>query len=261
LVYADRRSRARFLVDFQLYIRVLWRFRYLVGAGFALAVSLAVLSVVRIDPGGKPTFKYREDEQWASFSMLFVTQQGYTWARLSSATEAATGAGKVNFESDARFSSLAVLYAYLASSDPVRKLMRQDGPVDGEIAAEPVLSSGTFSSPLPLMRLIAIAKTPEESHALVIRATDAFRKFLTTEQARRKIPEDQRVLMTVLRRADKPELLAGRSMTLPIVVFMGVMILVSGLAFVLENMLGRGRKEAAASEHKESPVGVARDAA
>jgi hypothetical protein len=248
-------------VDFQLYVRVLWRFRYLVGAGFALAVSLAVLAVVRIDPGGTTLVKYREDEQWASFSMLFVTQQGFPWGRLTSVAEATSGAGKVNFESEARFANLAVLYAYLASSDPVRKLMKQSGPVDGEIAAEPVLSSGTFSSPLPLVRLIAIAKTPEESHRLVIRATDAFRTFLETEQARHKIADDQRVLMTVVRRADKPELLAGRSMTLPIVVFMGVMILVSGLAFVLENMLGRGRKDDAAPEHKDSPVGVARDAA
>jgi hypothetical protein len=248
-------------VDFQLYVRVLWRFRYLVGAGFALAVSLAVLSVVRIDPGGKPAVKYREDEQWASFSMLFVTQQGFPWGRLTSAAEAAASpTNKVAFESESRFASLAVLYAYLASSDPVRKLMRQGGPVDGEIAAEPVMSSGTFTSPLPLVRLIAIAKTPERSHALVIRATDAFRKFLATEQARHKMPDDQRVLVTVVRRADQPELLAGRSMTLPMVVFMGVMILVTGLAFVLENMLGRGRKDAG-REQKESPVGVARDAA
>jgi hypothetical protein len=247
-------------VDFQLYIRVLWRFRYLVAAGFLLAVTLAVLSVVRVNPGGSPMVKYREDEQWASFSMLFVTQQGFPWGRLTSAAEAAAPAGKAAFESESRFADLAVLYAHLASSDQVRKLMREGGPVDGEIAAEPVMSSGTFSSALPLVRMIAIANTPEKSHALVIRATDAFRTFLAAEQGRHKIADDQRVLVTVLHRADEPELLAGRSMTLPIVVFMGVMILVSGLAFVLENMLGRGKKEAA-REHKESPVGVARDAA
>ena len=245
-------------MDFQLYLRVLWRFRLLVAAGVVLATALAVLSFVRVDPGGTPLLKYREDEQWASFSMVFVTQQGFPWGRLTSASAAAADPkAKVAFESEARFANLAVLYAYLASSDPVRKLMLREGPVDGEVAAEPVMSSGTFASPLPLIRLIAIAKTPERSHELVIRLTDAFRTFLATEQARNRIAANQRVLVTVVRRADEPELLAGRSLTLPIVVFMGVMILVSGLVFVIENMRRGGRENAA-----QSPRGaVTRDAA
>jgi hypothetical protein len=250
-------------MDFQLYVRVLWRFRILVAAGFIFATSLAVLSVVRVNPGGSPAVQYRDDQQWATYAMLFVTQQGFPWGRLTTATDTATATSKVGFESEARFANLAQLYAFLASSDPVRRLMREGGPVDGQIAAEPVMSSGTFASPLPLVRLIAIAKTPQLSRALVIRATDAFRTFLEDEQARHKIADDQRVLVTVVRRADKPELLAGRSMTLPIVVFMGVMILVSGLAFVLENMRPR-RKETAAGEQQQPespPVSVARDAA
>jgi hypothetical protein len=247
-------------VDFQLYLRVFWRFRFLMAAGVLLATGLAALSILRIEPGGSPAIQYRENEQWASFAMLFVTQEGFPWGRLTAAAEAAPGGDKVAFESEARFSNLAVLYAYLASSDPVRKLMLRHGPIDGEIAAEPVMTSGSFASPLPLVRLIAIASTPERSRQLVIRATDAFRQFLATKQAQNKIGENQRVLVTVVRRADKPELFAGRSLTLPIVVFMGVMILISGLAFVLENMLGRGKKDAA-REQKESPVGVARDAA
>jgi hypothetical protein len=247
-------------VDLRLYLRVLWRFRILVGAGAVLATALALLSVVRVDPGGSPAVKYRESEQWASFAMLFVTQQGFPWGRLTAAAAAAPG-NKVAFESEARFSNLAVLYAYLASSDPVRKLMLRDGPVEGDLAAEPVMTSGTFASPMPLIRLIAIAKTPELSRTLVIRATDAFRQFLETEQAKNKIGENQRVLVTVVRRADEPKLFAGRSMTLPIVVFMGTMILISGLAFVLENMRPR-RPEAAAGEQPDAPaVSVARDAA
>lgn len=257
-------------MDFQLYLRVLWRFRLIVGAGFLLAASLAFLSVVRVDPGGSPLVQYREDEQWVTFSMLFVTQQGFPWGRLTTGDEQAQKAQQamrrksdetMQFEDPARFSNLAVLYAYLATSDPVRELMRRQGPVLGEIAAEPVMTSGTFASPMPLVRIVAIAKTPELSRALVIRTTDAFRQFLAAQQARNGIPEEQRVLVTVVKRADESELLAGRSLTLPIVVFLGVMILVSGLVFVLENMLGRGGRHAASEADTAPPVAVARDAA
>ena len=250
-------------MDLRLYGRVLWRFKLIVVAGFLFAAGLAVLSVVRVDPGGSPAVKYREHEQWASFAMLFVTQQGFPWGRLTTAPVGTSSDNKVGFESEARFANLAQLYAYLASSDPVHKLILKKGPLapGEEIAAEPVMSSGTFAAPLPLVRLIAVATTPERSHVLVIRATDAFRQYLEIEQARHKIGDDSRVLVTVVRRADDPKLLAGRSMTLPIVVFMGVMILVSGLCFVLDNMLGRGRKEAAREKAESPPVAAARDAA
>jgi hypothetical protein len=247
-----------------MYMRVLWRFRILVGAGVLLATALAVLSFVRINPGGSPAIKYRSDEQWSSESMLFVTQQGFPWGRLSmTPSSGSPQSNKPAADNEVRFSSLAVLYAYLASSDQVRRLMLKDGPINGQIAAEPVMTTGTYSSPMPLVRLIGIASTPARARALVIRVTDALRHFLASEQAKNQIGENQRVLVSVVKRADTPKLFAGRSMTLPIVVFLGVMILISGLAFMLENMRGP-RRETAAGEQQPpdaQPVAVARDAA
>ena len=52
-------------MDLQLYMRVLWRFRLLVGAGLLLATGLALLSFASVGPGG---FSYREQELWANLS-------------------------------------------------------------------------------------------------------------------------------------------------------------------------------------------------
>jgi hypothetical protein len=251
-------------------MRVLWRFRVLMAVGAIFALALAILSFVRVSPGGDPMVSYRAEEQWITAATLFVTQRGFPWGRLTIETpeEAArrtgsappaSGSGGTEFADPSRFSNLAVLYAYLATSDPVRSLLTKAGPMNGEIVAEPVTLGGqAFAPTLPLIRLSAIAATPEGARDLVIRATDAFQKFLADQQASNEIPDDQRVLVSVVKRAEKPQLLAGRSLTLPIVVFMGVMILVSGLAFVLENVRSRGRPVAA---DEPTPVSVARDAA
>ena len=74
-------------MDLKLYLRVLWRFRILMAAGALLAATLAFLSFVRVDPGGSPLLSYRDDEQWVTYSMLFVTQQGFPWGRLTAGEE------------------------------------------------------------------------------------------------------------------------------------------------------------------------------
>lgn len=253
-------------MDLPFYLRVLWRFRALVAVGLLLALGLAVLSMVRIGPGG---VTWRQDEVWVTRSILFVTQQGFPWGYTNPVTADETGkqqrkqteAGQ--FADPARFSSLAVLYAQLATSDQVRKLIAPpDGFIrDGEIAAAPVLASdNVFAAPLPLIRLEAAHKTPEAARALLFRATKSFRTFLASEQARNRIPADQRVLVTVVKKAEKPQLLQGRSTTLPVVVFMSVMILVFGLCFVLENMR-RGARPAVAEDGVEPLASAKRDAA
>jgi fructose-specific phosphotransferase system IIC component len=51
--------------------------------------------------------------------------------------------------------------------------------------------------------------------------------------------------VTVVQHADKARLLSGRSKTLPIVIFMTIMIAVIGLSVLLENLRPRVRPVAA----------------
>src|SRR5262249_32550941 len=153
------------------------RFRALMAVGFVLALGLAFLSHVRVNPSGSPHLAYRQDETWLTNATLFVTQPRFPWGRSIIARDAETAARKakaaqngVEFADPSRFSNLAVLYAHLATSDPVRAIMLKQGPLDGEIDAGAVLASdNSFAAPLPLIRITAIAKTAHLATALVVR--------------------------------------------------------------------------------------------
>ena len=234
-------------------MRVLWRFRLLVGAGFLAAVLLTMLAVVRVSPSS-PHIAYRQSQEFSSQAVLFVTQQGFPWGYaapkivspyVTPQDEAAAEAkrlGTKEFADPNRFPSLAVLYAYLAMSDPVKRIMRESGPVKGDIVAQPVVvTQSGYGTTLPLVAIAATGTTPERARKLVVRATDAFRTFLERQQAMNRIPAQNRVLVTVLTRAEKPVLVKGRSKTLPLVVFVTVITAVIGLAFLLENLKPRVR--------------------
>jgi hypothetical protein len=149
--------------------------------------------------------------------------------------------GTKQFADPNRFPSLAVLYAYLAMSDPVKKIMARSGPVeDGHIVAAPVVATQSgYGTTLPLVAIAATETSPASAAKLVMRATDSFRTYLEEAQVQNRIPAQNRVLVTVLSRAEKPVLVKGRSKTMPLVVFVTVMISAIGLAFLLENLRPR----------------------
>src|SRR5207247_6479648 len=96
---------------------------------------------------GGPKLSYRQGQQWVSYTTLFVTQQGFPWGRSiisqgqgGSAAASAGAASTGQFADPARLASLAVLYAQLASSDPVRNIMLREGPLTGTIEADAILS-------------------------------------------------------------------------------------------------------------------------
>lgn len=245
-------------VDLRLYMRVAWRFRAIVLPGIVLALALAFLSFVRVGfAHGKPSLAFRQQQQWVSYTTLFVTQRGFPWGRSiidtssgSPTTSADTGSADQQFADPGRFASLAILYSQLATSDPVRQIMLRHGPVTGTVEADAILSRTGLSDALPLVQIAAIDAKPGQSLALAHRVTDAFRTFIEQQQEANAIPPKQRVIVTVLNAPLKPKLLAGRSLTVPIVVFMSVLIVVLGVALILENV--RPRVQAVPSEGPEA---------
>src|SRR5688572_23274106 len=130
-------------MDLQLYARVLWRFKFIVLLGLLLALALSLLSTVRITNDG---IKYRDKELWSSTMRLLVTQSGFPEGRLYGQEPTPPGQDPATtppvvsqpdfpLVDPGRFNNLAILYAELATSDPVRQLMRRDGPVRGQIVA------------------------------------------------------------------------------------------------------------------------------
>ena len=223
-------------MDLELYLRVLWRFKLLIAAGFLVAAGLAFLSVVRVSPTSSPAFSYREDEVWVGRASFETEEEGMNAGR--------TG-------------ELSPIYARLATSDAVRNLVRAEGPIDDEteyIEVAPVLANpwNSNSAPLPILQINSYATTPERAKELTRREIHAFQQYLAGEQEANKIPEETRVLVTEMQTALPPELLTARSKTLPVVVFMTIMLGFIGLAFLGENL--RPRVRVAAEEASVAPV-------
>jgi hypothetical protein len=239
-------------MDLRLFGRVLWRFRQIVIIGFLFAVLLASFSYVKVSFGSNGiSLHYRSNALWASYTRLFVTQPGFKWGssvvnpRSRSAENQASILG-VQSASETRLSSLATIYANLVHSDEVLALMRQRGPVHGivEAAALPIIQGS--ESVLPMISIAGIAPTKEQSRALSANAAHSLRRFISRQQAASGIAPSERIVLQVINKAGGTKLYAPRKKTLPIVVFLTVMLAVIAVTFILENL--RPQIRAAAAE-------------
>jgi hypothetical protein len=215
-------------MDLGLYLRVLARFRVLVVGGAIVALLLALISLVKVDPSSAQ-ISYRQDEQWVSATKLFVTEPGFPWGSLRDSQR---------FD-PVRLTSLAVIYSQLADSDAVRAIMRRHGPVKGHVEITTVPAGPNSDSDLPLINIAAFSTSPSAARSLAARQASAFAVYLRRRQAGSDIPTNQRVQVEVVQRPLKAELDKARSKTLPIVIFLTVMMAVIGLAFLLENLRPR----------------------
>jgi hypothetical protein len=73
------------------------------------------------------------------------------------------------------------------------------------------------------------------------------------QQAQADIPDKQRVVLQVFSAARNATVVSGRKKTLPIVIFLSVLLATIGLAFVLENLRPRLREVEAVPE-RDQPV-------
>jgi hypothetical protein len=230
-------------VKIGLYARVLWRFRWLVALGVVVAAALAFLSVARVDPHGF-RITYRTSQTWASRSTLLITQQAFPEGRsVFAQTIPPAGVPKETqfvpkFADQGRFSQLADLYAQLATSDPVKQLMRRGRLVPGKVQAFPTQAVNGQST-LPLLTIQGLATSQRNASVVAAAAVTAFTTFIESQQRRSGVPENQRVILKVLEQPVKAQLVRGRPKTLPIVVFFAIMFCVVGLAMLLENLRPR----------------------
>lgn len=216
-------------MDLGLFFRVLLRFKTLVLGGIVLAIVLSTLSFARVGwAKGQPTFHYRKQETWQGYTTLELTPPGFPLGSAPLAGEAST-----------EYSNLALVYATLATSDAVKKLVRTNGgPYKGQIGAVPV-SAGPNGPGLPFVTVSGTGTSRRAASALAARAAKAFIQYVHDRDEANGIPAKRQIALTVLNGTVKPVLLKGRSKTLPIVIFLTVITAACGLAFVLENLRPR----------------------
>jgi hypothetical protein len=246
-------------MDLERYVRVAWRFKYLVAAGFLLAGVMAVLAVARPSYEHGPKLTYRDPPTYKSSATLLITQQGFPWGRSVSAYlpgDQKTGQPSVPANDPVRLATLTGLYAQLATSDQVNERLSPQERRDGTITVSAVPAPAyTQSGVLPLLKLEATAPTRPEAVTLATRATAAFQDWLREEQDRGSVAEGERVVVDVVSKASTPSIATSPKKTTGVVVFLAIMAAVLGVAMVLENLRPRktAESETAPSAGVEAP--------
>jgi len=234
---------------------VLWRFKLVMAVGIGLGLVLAVLAAFHV-----PDMKRRGAEQWQSQSDILVTQQGFPWGRVTlpeqgitpAAAEALKESGQpvpnqsnknqLPFADPGRFSQLALLYSTLAYSDQVRTSLPQN-PKREQISATALDATGNGTNFLPVIRLTTTATSADAAVELNSAAFSAFQDLLKREQSGSKIPNNERVVLTVINRPDHPLLLSGRSKTPSALAFLLCIIGAIAVAHLLESLRPRDRDD------------------
>jgi hypothetical protein len=241
-------------LDLRLYLRVIWRFRLVIVAGFILALMLSFLSYGRVGfKNGKPSISYRQDESWQSTTVLALTQGGFPWGRtVIPYNPQVTPSGTVTppkYADPARFSGLSSYYSRLANSDAVQgAIERRTRHIRGTVTALPVVDN-TYAQ--PFIQFSGFGSNPKDAVILANAGAVAFRAYLLQKQVAAGIPESQRVALATVNKARGAVLFAARRKTTPIVIFLTIMLAAIGLAFILENLRPRVQLVADRAEERE----------
>lgn len=223
-------------MDLRLFGQVLWRYRLLIAAGWVLACLAAFVAFVKITPDG---LSYRQSETYSAIQDLFVTERGFPEGRTSVGDPLEAQEGQL-ISDPGRLAALTTLYVELVTSDQVRAIMLEDGPINGYVIPLQ-FTDASGREGLPSLRLTAYSDSPAAAIDLAKRQTEAFQQFIQTEQERAGIAPRDRVILEVLRGAEGATLEQGRSLTQPAIVFIAIMAATIALSLLLNNLRTRGR--------------------
>jgi hypothetical protein len=221
-------------MDLRQYWRVIKRFKRVVIGGCALAFVLTFLTVARFQTSA-PFVTYRQSQTYQATGQLLLSENGcsYYCSSPSSSTPSTD------------LSQLAILYAQLANSDIVRGRVLRFGAKGSPTYTANAVEDPITSSSLPIIAINGLATSPREATLIAHRASLAFGAYLAAHQI--TVPDRNRIKLTAITLPNRPFVVKGRKLTVPIVVLLSLLILTFGLAFVLDNL----KPEAAGARVRE----------
>lgn len=239
-------------MNLRRHLNVLRRFRLIVAGGFLLGVALAIFAIFKVSPSG---LEWRSKQTFQSTSALNVTQHGFPDGRviLGDTGTAKPGDGTAaptdeeaakadQFADPGRFANLAVTYAYYAQSDAVRDLIKPT-PKREQVTITPAPAGWNTTATLPILTLLTTANDPGNAKKLNAAVIEALTQYIEREQAKNKIPPDNRVRVEVLSPPSDSIVLIGHSKTPAIVAFILVMAAALALSYCLDNLYpGTGQR-------------------
>jgi hypothetical protein len=217
-------------MDLRTHMTVIWRWRAIVGLGLVVAAALAFFSVARVSFAHGAT--YRQGETWQASEALLVNQPGGLYV---TATLAPTS-------NPVWLVSLTSLYAQIANSAAIRTRVFPGGQATtatGDYVASQVL--GQSGEPLAVLTFDGTGDSPRQAVTNAHRASVQFRSYVTAQAKSQSVSPKRSVVLDVLAMAStrNTKVVKGRKLTVPILVFLAVLIAALGLAYVLENLVPR----------------------
>jgi hypothetical protein len=236
-------------MDLRLYLRVIWRFRVVVGLGLILACALSFFSYANVSfKGGSPKIGYRQSQTWQATSLVFLTQKGFPYGytilpytQSGTATKGVTPTFVPKYASPGTFTQLAVYYAPFVQSDAFLALLRKRTHVPGIVLAHTIIDP-TLRQPIPYINVIGYSSTSAGAVQLADVGSEVFAQYIVSQQNANRIPPKQRVVAQIASKAQSASISTGRKKTTPIVIFLTVLLAAIGLSFVLENLRPRIRE-------------------
>jgi hypothetical protein len=239
-------------MNIPVWAATIWRFKWISLGGFLLACLLAVFATARVSfSGGLPSLSYRTPEIYTTETKILVTQAGFPWGRTVLPGDTAPGHGSgASYADPSRFVMLAGVYATLANSDQIQRQLVH--PQDQEaLTATPEVDPQTQSA-LPIIDIVSLAPSQQRVIRMARQASSMLKSVVETQQKTAGIPANQRVLVQTLQAPYRVTVAKGRKKTVPIVVFMTVLLATLGLVLALENIWPRVRLSEVGGEF--SPV-------
>jgi len=213
-------------MDLSLFFAVLWRSKRLVLGGLLLGVALAILAYGQPSfAGGKPTLKPRGAEVWQSESQLLIAQAGFPYGETSAPTTAPSTS----------LNTLSPVYANVANGNLIQGEIRQQLGTVGTVKAMEVIDAAA-STNLPFVTFVASAPNGSLATKLAAGAAVIFQNYVARQQASTKIPRNRRVQLSIVESSTKPKLVEGHKLSIPILVFLAVLLGAISLVFLRENL-------------------------
>jgi hypothetical protein len=222
-------------MDLRLHLRVISRFRWLVIGGLLLAVVLTFFSYFKLELGNGVHVGYREDETFQSSETISLVSPTAIVGNNSNGID--TG----------YLTDLAGIYAKLINSDIIRTPVKHRVGPHINYSASLVVDSTAGS--LPFLEIDGLATSGAKAVRITSAVSAAFLAYIRQNQQSLK-PSRRINVQVVSAAADNVEVAKARSKTLPIVVFLLVLVATLGLAYVLENL----RPRAESAEPGAAPV-------
>ena len=286
---ADDRARRSFAttasVNVAGYARSLRRFWWVLVLGVVVAL-LAALSARFTISFFPPGLEEKEEISWTAESRLLITSADNPHFRSketilvprgpgggTGSAEEGDGTGAQGTDAAAQDDNLvpfssppdlntivrnANTYPYVIESDQVADYRRREfGELPGSVTALGVTSVVTANrvelSEIPIIRLIAVADTPEDAVGLADKTGKAFIGWLENFQESHEIPREDRIVVEQLNTPRGAVASAGPSTTLPVFVFLAVFVAFCVFSVLLDRLLPPRQPRPAESDVEALP--------